>query len=400
MTELVVPKITVEEDTDTYLRIVAEPLEPGFGTTVGNALRRVLLSSLRGAAITAVRIEQVQHEFAAVPNMREDVIEFLLNVKEIRLRALADRPGRLYLDVAGEMRVTAGDIQTPPDYEIVNPELYLATLDSEDARLKVEFYVESGRGWHQAGYGDGLPIGVIPVDAIFTPVRKVNYTVERSRVGQVTNYDRLILDIWTNGTISGMEAMHQAADILVQQFTLFRQLGQPAAVTGERRLGFGVNLDPERYNTPIEALDLSVRAYNCLKRSGLKTVGQVLEMSEEELLSLRNFGRKSYDELKESLINLGFLPPSSAEVEPSLPLGSTAEREDEAEAGVATRASSAEDRPWREPAAGRAPTIESEEQEEAAEELEEEAEGELAEEEEEIDPRLRQLLRLRRQLEE
>lgn len=316
MTQLVLPEIEIVESDEDYVRVVAEPLEPGFGTTVGNALRRVLLSSLPGAAVTSVRIDGVQHEFSTIPHMREDTIEFLLNVKELRLRALSDRPGRLFLEVAGrEGGITAADIQAPPDYEIINPELHLATLDSGEGELRVEFNVEQGHGYVPAGESDELPIGVIPVDAIFTPVARVNYKVERTRVGQVTNYDRLVLEVWTDGTITGVEAISRSAEILLEQLTLFSQLGRPAPPMVERGLGAGTVLTPDRYNTAIEDLSLSVRAYNCLKRSGLMTVGEVLEKSEDELLALRNFGRKSYEELKSRLRELDFLPPESAEEE-------------------------------------------------------------------------------------
>jgi DNA-directed RNA polymerase subunit alpha len=264
--------------------------------------------------------------------MKEDTIELLLNIKEIRLKALSDRPAKLYLEAEGEGPVTAGQIQTTADYEIVNPDLYLATLESPNARLTVELTVEKGRGYQPAGAVSGMPIGLIPVDAIFTPVRKVNYTVQRTRVGNVTNYDRLVLEVWTDGTTSGVDAISAAAEMLIQQFQLFAQLGRPmpAPVTGG--LGLGPALPPDRYNTPIEDLNLSVRAYNCLKRSGLMTVGQVLEKTEEELLALRNFGRKSYDELKEKLIEMGFLDASAAGMS-STAAGADDEEEGEEEPG-------------------------------------------------------------------
>ena len=310
-TQLTTPQLEIEESTDTFARVVAEPLPGGFGNTLGNALRRVLLSSLPGAAVTAVRIDEVEHEFSTIPNMKEDTIEFLLNIKDIRLRGLSDRPGKLYLEVQGEGPVSAGQVQTTADYDLINPDLYLATLEGSDARLTVELTVERGRGFQPAGAITGLPIGLIPVDAIFSPVRKVNYTVQPTRVGNVTNYDKLVLEVWTDGTTGAVEAVSEAADMLIQQFALFAALGRPAPPTVERGLGSGSSLAPDRYNTPIEELDLSVRAYNCLKRSGLMTVGQVLEKSEEELLALRNFGRKSYDELKEKLVEKGFLDPSA-----------------------------------------------------------------------------------------
>ncbi|MBI5288464.1 MAG: DNA-directed RNA polymerase subunit alpha, partial [Chloroflexi bacterium] len=309
LNELEPAHIEVEEETETYVRIVAEPLAAGFGTTLGNALRRVLLSSLPGAAVTSVRIEEVEHEFSTIPHMKEDTTEFLLNIKEIRLRALADRPAKLYLEASGEGPVTAGSIQTTADYEVVNPELPLATLDAPEGRLTVELNVEPGQGYAPAGHTDGLPIGVIPVDAIFSPVRRVNFHVAHTRVGQMTNYDRLTLEVWTDGTIPGIDAISKSSDILIDELRMFAQLGKPLPPTVERGLGVGTSLPPDKYNMPIEDLNLSVRAYNCLKRSGLMTVGAVLEKSEDELLSLRNFGRKSYDELRDKLAEMGLLPP-------------------------------------------------------------------------------------------
>lgn len=303
------PELNLEEEEsdDTFGRIVAEPLQAGFGVTIGNALRRTLLSALPGTAITAVRIEGVEHEFTTVPHMKEDIVEFLLNVKDIRIRSLTDRPGKMYLEASGEGVVTAGQIQETADYEIVNPELHLATLESPEARLSVEFTVQAGSGYVAAGTSDGLAIGVIPVDAIFSPVRRVNYKVERTRVGQFTNFDRLVLEVWTDGTITPSDAVSNAAEVLAEQFLIFSRLGRPQPTMVGRGLGSGAALPPDRYNTPIEDLNLSVRAYNCLKRSGLMTVGAVLEKSEDELLALRNFGRKSYDELRDKLIELNFL---------------------------------------------------------------------------------------------
>ena len=318
-TEEVIPQLSVDEESDIYARLVVEPLESGYGITLGNALRRVLLSSLEGAAVTSVRIDRVQHEFSTIPGMQEDTTEFLLNVKEVRLRALTNRGGTLALDAEGPGEVTARDIQVPADFELANPDLHLATLDGKDAKLNVEFHVSLGKGYVPAGSVEGMPIGVIPVDAVFTPVRKVNYRVEKTRVGQSTNYDRLILEIWTDGTIGPVDAVGQSADILMDQFSLFSAMGRPDVPMGmiSAPSGVGLALAPDRYNTPIEDLNLSVRAYNCLKRSGLMTVGQVLEKSEEELLGLRNFGRKSYDELKERLVELGY---ADGEAEGLVPL--------------------------------------------------------------------------------
>jgi len=311
----VVPQLTVDDETERYARLVAEPLEAGYGITLGNALRRVLLSSLEGAAITSVRIEQVEHEFSTVPGMQEDSTEFLLNLKEVRLRALTNRSGTLSLDIQGPAEITAGDIQVPADFEIANPDLHLATMDTV-GRLNVELHVELGQGYVPAGSVEGLPLGYIPVDAVFTPVRKVNYHVDKTRVGQSTNYDRLVLEVWTDGTIGAVEAVGQSADILMDQFSLFSVMGRPEPMalgsgSGGATSPSGINMAPDRYNTPIEDLSLSVRAYNCLKRSGLMTVGSVLEKNEDELLGLRNFGRKSYDELRDRLIELGYVEPDA-----------------------------------------------------------------------------------------
>lgn len=300
--------IEVVESNDEYAMIEAAPLRPGFGITLGNAIRRVLLSSLPGAAVTSLRIDGVQHEFSTIPNLKEDTIEFLLNVKELRLRPLAERTATLILDVTGrEGPITAADIQVPEHYEIVNEDLYLCTVDSKDSRLYVEFNVERGLGYVPAGQVDGSTVGVIPVDAIYSPVRKVNYKVTHTRVGQATNYDKLILEVWTDGTISGVDAISSSAEVLIDQFQLFSHMGRPALPVVERGLGAGVTLTPDKFNMPIEDLNLTMRAYNCLRRSGLMTVGQVLEKSEEELLALRNFGRKSYDELRVRLDELDLL---------------------------------------------------------------------------------------------
>lgn len=317
--EEVVPQLTVEEETESYARLVAEPLDPGYGITLGNALRRVLLSSLDGAAITSVRIDQVQHEFSTIDGMQEDTTEFLLNVKEIRLKALSNRPGTLTLDAEGPGEVTAADIQVPADFEIVNPELHLAYLDSPGAKLNAEFHAQVGRGYVPATAVEGMPIGVIPVDAIFSPIRKCNFKVEKTRVGQSTDFDRLVLEVWTDATVGPVDAVGQAADILMDQFALFSAMGRPEipmpAYTGSQPSGT-LGIAPDRYNTPIEDLNLSVRAYNCLKRSGLMTVGQVLERTEDELLALRNFGKKSYDELRDKLIELGYIDPNAEGLQP------------------------------------------------------------------------------------
>lgn len=301
------PEIRVESEEADYARVVAEPLEPGFGTTLGNSLRRILLSSLSGGAITSVRVEGVEHEFSTVEGVKEDITEFLLNLKEVRLRAFSDRPARLFLEASGEGEVTAGQIQTTADYEIVNPELHLAWLSGKDASLVVDINVETGRGYLPATMGEGMPIGVIPVDALFTPVRRVNYKVSNTRVGQNTNFDRLEMEIWTDGTVGGDQAVSLAAEILREQALGFQLIGRAEAADEPTMLRDEAPF--EGYDTPIEQLDLPVRAYNCLKRSGLMTVGAVLEKSEEELLALRNFGEKSYLELRDKLVEHGFPSP-------------------------------------------------------------------------------------------
>ena len=296
--------VECQEISEKYGRFIAEPLERGFGNTIGNAMRRVLLSSLPGAAVTWVRIEGVQHEFSVIPHMKEDIIEFLLNVKALRLRPLTSGEGRMTLEARGEGRVCAGDIDPSADFEIVNPDLHLATLDSSDAELIVEFNVEQGKGYVPAGHGDGLPIGVIPVDAIFSPIRKVNFTLEHTRVGQVTSYERLILELWTDGTVSPIDAVSQAAQVLVEKIHLFYDLAYRREWVMEKP---GLPVQSEEYNTPIEQLSLSVRTFNCLKRAGITKVGELLEYSDEELLKIKNLGQKALEEVHSQLKEMGFV---------------------------------------------------------------------------------------------
>lgn len=311
-----VPELTIENEDDGYARLVAEPLDPGYGTTLGNALRRILLSSLEGAAITSVRIDQVQHEFSTIDGMQEDCTEFLLNVKEIRLKALSNRPGTLTLDAEGAGEITAGDLQVPADFEVVNPSLHLATLDGPESRINAEFHAQLKSGYTPATEVEGMPIGVIPVDAVFSPVRKVNFHVEKVRVGQATDFDRMVLEVWTDGTVDPVDAVGQAANILIDQFGLFNTMGAPGApAAAPPAPATSLPISPERYHTPIEALQLSVRAYNCLRRSGLMTIGQVLERTEDELLALRNFGHKSYDELRDRLIEMNYIDGSAPGLE-------------------------------------------------------------------------------------
>jgi DNA-directed RNA polymerase subunit alpha len=297
-------------------------LEAGYGRTLGNALRRVLLSSLPGSAITSIKIEGASHEFQDIPSVREDVTDIVLNVKKIRLRSHTDRPVTMRIEVNGERVVTAADIQAPSSVDIVTPDVYICSLDNVDARLDMELVVENGKGYVPAESKEGQAIGVIPVDAIFTPVEKVNYVVENTRVGQMTNYDKIHLEIWTDGSIDPEDALHQAAQVLVQHFQMIADHHEP--VTGEVETpslppGATSYAIPQNiYDTPIEELDLSVRAFNCLKRSGITKVGQVLTMTQEDLLAVRNFGEKSLNELKDTLIarrflpDLGGLPPISS----------------------------------------------------------------------------------------
>ena len=309
--EIPSPQITVLEANETYGRFAVEPLERGFAITVGNSVRRVLLSSMPGTAITWVKVDGVLHEYEFLPNVKEEVMEFLLNVKQVRIRSLTDRPGKMRLEISGEGRVCAGDIGTSADFEIVNPELHLATLDSDGATISVEFNVERGKGYLPAGKGDelqGLPIGVLPVDAIFTPIRKVNYFIERTRIGNVTDYERLVLDVWTDGAITPVEAVRKSSEILVSHFFVFNNVGRPLPEQGLRT---ALAIPPELYQTPIEKLELSPRTLNCLKRAHLLKVGQVLETSDDDLLKIRNFGEKSLSELREKLQAQGFLGVSS-----------------------------------------------------------------------------------------
>jgi len=304
---ITLPRIKNTKTQGNYASYDIEPLEAGYGMTLGNTLRRVLLSSLPGAAVTSIRIEGVQHEFQDIPHIMEDVTDIVLNVKKLRLRSFSDHPVSMRLEVNGEREVTAADIQVPSTVEIVNPDLHIATLDNQNAHLDMELVVEVGKGYVPADSKEDQPIGVIPVDAIYTPVQKVNYTVEHTRVGQMTNFDKIILDIWTDGTITPDEALRQSADILVRHFTQLATY-RATSIEPEKAPLSSIPIPQKIYDTPIEELDLSVRAYNCLKRSNITKVGQVLSMNEEDLLGVRNFGEKSLQELRERLLLRNFLP--------------------------------------------------------------------------------------------
>jgi DNA-directed RNA polymerase subunit alpha len=301
MPGLSIPTVTCVESIGNYGRFLAEPLEPGLGTTLGNALRRVLLSSLPGAAVTWVRIEGIQHEFSPIPYVKEDAMEFLLNIKQLRLCPLSHQPGQLILEVEGEGKVCAGDIKSSTDFRIANPELYLAALDSPQAKLYAELNVELGKGYAPAKSVDGLPLGALPIDAIFTPVRKVNFSVEPVRPGQEESQERLILEIWTDATISPWQALSQSAIILITQFSSFRDLEVPMAKEVARALP----ILPEQYDTPLEELNLSTRSYNSLRRAGIFTLGQLLEKGREGLPPLPGLGAKSRAEVEELMAKLG-----------------------------------------------------------------------------------------------
>ena len=301
------PEIKQLEVADRFGRFAIEPLEPGYGMTLGNPMRRVLYGSLIGTAITWIKVEGVLHEYATIPHMKEEVSQFLLNVKGVRLRSEAERPGKLRLEVAGEGEVCAADIMASSNFEVVNPELHLATLDSPEATLAVEFNVEQGSGYKEANSGNDQAIGTLPVDAVFTPIRKVNYRVEPTRVGQRTDYERLILEIWTDGTIEPIDALREAGEILMNKFFLFAKVQMEPTEAGTPVMV--PSISPEKYNIVVEKLDLSSRTLNCLKRAGIDKVGEVLEKSKEELIAIRNFGEKSYTELFDQLRSMDLLPP-------------------------------------------------------------------------------------------
>ena len=304
MAGLTVPKIECTEQAENFGRFIAEPLEKGFGVTLGNSLRRVLIGYLPGAAVTQVRIEGVQHEFTVIPNAKEDVMEFLLNIKEMRLKPLSDRGGTLVLDFEGEGRVCASDIKPSADFEIINPDLCLITLNNPKSKLYVEMDVEIGTGFRGAESSDTTPVGTIPVDAIFTPIRKVNYVVEPTHLGRETSRERLRIDLWTDGTMQPVDAVSQAAGILIEQLTPFLEYVKISQMKEEER-AIRLSIPDEKFNMPVEQLDLSVRTMNCLRRSNIATVGELIGKGTKELLKLRNFGQKSFQEIEDRLANIG-----------------------------------------------------------------------------------------------
>jgi len=308
---MVKPKVERIAEARNYGKFEISPLERGFGTTIGNALRRVLLSSLEGAAITSLRITDVLHEFSEIEGVREDVINVILQLKQLRMILFDVDVAHLHLEVSGEGTVTAADLICPPEVEIVNPDLYLFTVDSKKADLEIDMTVERGRGYSPASErSDRLPIGELPVDAIFTPVRKVNWTVGSARVGQSTDYDRVMLEIWTDGTISPEQAMSDSSKILIEHLRFIAGISEEMLAVPIEQAEPVATIHSEAAEMPIENLDLTVRVFNSLKRTGITTVGDVLELldkGEEAILSIRNFGEKSLAELKEKMTEKGFL---------------------------------------------------------------------------------------------
>ena len=310
MIELESPQIEPVSEAGTYAKYEAGPLQAGYGVTLGNALRRVLLSSLEGAAVTSIQVRDVYQEFSTIPGVKEDVTQIVLNVKKLRLKSFAAHPVQLRLNKNGAGPVIAADIAENSDIEVVNPELVLMTIDSDDVTIEMDLTVERGVGYLAAERSEALPIGVIAVDAIFTPVRKVNYWVESTRVGQMTNFDKLTLEIETDGTITPEEALSRSADVLVRQFQPFVTIGAQAPAPDRAAIGVP-QLPPNMLDMPIEELDLPMRAYNSLKRNNIVKVGQLLQLKDDDLLRMRNFGKKSLDEMKERLRMRGFILPET-----------------------------------------------------------------------------------------
>lgn len=305
MIEIERPRIECEEISDSYGRFVVEPLERGFGTTLGNSLRRVLLSSLPGVAASAIRIDGVLHEFTTIEGVREDVTEIVLNIKELCVKLHSEGPKKVTISAHGECEVKAGDINADSDVEIMNPDLHIASL-GPNGKLEMEIILEHGRGYVSADKNKrpDMPIGQIAVDSIFTPIRKVNFRVENTRVGQITDYDKLTLEIWTDETIRPDEAVSLAAKILTEHLYLFINLT-------EHVQGVEIMVEKEEdkkekiLEMTIEELDLSVRSYNCLKRAGINTVEELVQRNEEEMMKVRNLGRKSLEEVQQKLVGLG-----------------------------------------------------------------------------------------------
>jgi len=311
--EIEKPRIECVESAEdnTYGKFVVEPLERGYGITLGNSLRRILLSSLPGVAVTSIKIDGVLHEFSTVPGVIEDVTEIILNIKNLSMKLHSDGPKIIYIDAEGEGPITAGDIKADSDVEILNPDLHICTLNG-DSRFYMEMVINKGRGYVQAEKNKqpGQPIGIIPVDSIYTPVRRVNYTVENTRVGQVTDYDKLTLEVWTNGSLKPDEAISLGAKIMSEHLNLFIDLSDQAKHT-EIMVEKEETKKEKVLEMTIEELDLSVRSYNCLKRAGINTVEDLISRTEEDMMKVRNLGRKSLEEVLQKLNALGLsLAPS------------------------------------------------------------------------------------------
>ncbi len=309
MIEIEKPRIeTAEMKPDgTYGKFILGPLERGYGTTLGNSLRRVLLSSLPGVAVASIKIDGVQHEFSTIPGVKEDVTEIVLNIKGLIAKIHGDSPKTVYIEAEGEGVVTAGDIKADSEVEILNPTMHIATLDTH-AKLYMEIVLDKGRGYVPAERNKQNMqniVGIIPVDSIFTPVLKVNYTVDNARVGQSIDYDKLGLEVWTDGTISAKEAVSLAAKILNEHLNLFVDLSEEAAAT-EILVESGSGDDSRVLEMTIEELDLSVRSFNCLKRAGINTVADLINKSEDDMMKVRNLGKKSLEEVIQKLHSLGY----------------------------------------------------------------------------------------------
>ena len=306
--ELISPK-KLELDPKTSSRFfgkfACEPLERGFGITIGNALRRIMLSSLQGAAITSVKIDAVLHEFSTIPGVREDVTDIILNLKEVRLKLHGEEPRTIEVDKAGAGAVTAGDFNYPPEVEILNPEQHIATL-SKDGRLCMEMQVKSGKGYVPAerNVEEDAAIGVIPMDAIFSPIRRVNYVVSQARVGQITDYDKLTMEIWTDGSVMPEDALAFAAKILKEQMTTFINFDEEPEVEPKEEEEEEPKLNDNLFRS-VDELELSVRSANCLKNANIRLIGELVQKTEAEMLKTKNFGRKSLNEIKEILTEMG-----------------------------------------------------------------------------------------------
>ncbi len=306
--------IIFDEETlsDTYGKLIAEPLERGFGTTLGNALRRVLLSSIEGAAVIAVKIPGALHEFSTIKGVKEDVIDIILNIKKLRFKLYSNGNKVASLKVHGPKSITGNDIKGDASFEVLNPEQLIATLD-KDAAFEAEMYIKKGKGYVPAEFHkeEGLPIDMIAVDSVFSPIKKVNFTIEQARVGRATDYDRLVMEIWTDGSITPEKAISQAASIIIEHLELFlleEEAEDESVTTEEQRVVHAISEDPV-FNAnllkSVEDLELSVRSYNCLKNANIKTIADLVQKTEQEMLRTKNFGRKSLNEIKEILNGMG-----------------------------------------------------------------------------------------------